>query len=387
MFGCSYCLSSVEQGVYRKPLTVVIDELRKILLHKPKIIRFIDRTFNDIPERTLAIWEFLLAEGEDTLFHFEMAPERFTPSMFEFLDQVGPGRFQFEIGIQSTHKKTLEAVNRPADQGIVRKNIQKLSELGTIHLHVDLILGLPYETTESFARSFGDVFAMGANYIQMGLLKVLPDTPLCYSALEYQYKHSKIPPYSVLENKWMDHETIQDLYWFSECVEKFMNNRYFVLLWDYFRRTDEDIYLLFRDLLSLCLRNQFFSHAATHELMAEMLIRHTNHRPDKNIIVELLRVDWLRCNHRFLPPCLIPDESAEKPLTTKSVLVETLPVELEGVYSRKTRNKFFRKTFFLRISKKTADQIGFMTNSTRPVVCFLSDRDDSIHSYTKILVL
>lgn len=387
VFGCSYCLSSVEKGVYHKPLDVVQDELRDILRHRPKVVRFIDRTFNDVPERALSIWGFLLKEGGDTLFHFEMAPDRFTEEMYAFLQQLSPGKFQFEIGIQSTHRATLEAVNRPVDSAIVHKTVQRLSALGTIHLHVDLILGLPYETADTFAKSFTDVFFMGANYIQMGLLKILPETPLCHSALEYEYKHSLHPPYSVLESRWMNYDTIQDLYWFSECVEKFMNNRYFVLLWDYFRKSEEDIYTFFRKLLNHCQECNFFSYAATHELMVEKLMIMFEERADVDVVQELLRVDWLRCNHRFLPPCLVPDESCEQPLETKKSMLEKLPEELDGVFTRKSRNRFFRKTFFLRISEKTGNETGFKAKYKQPVLCFLSDREKSLHSYCKVLVL
>lgn len=387
IFGCSYCLSSVEKGVYHKPLDVVKNELYNILSHKPKVVRFIDRTFNDFSDRALAIWEFLLAEGGDTLFHFEMAPDRFTADMLDFLKKLPPGKFQFEIGIQSTHGPTLEAVNRAVDSSVVHDTIRELAALGTIHLHVDLILGLPYETAETFANSFTEVFSMGANYIQMGLLKILPDTPLCYSALEHKYRHSSIPPYSVLANKWMNHTTIQRLYWFSECVEKFMNNRYFVLLWEYFRKKNEDIYGFFSSVLEECHATQFFSLAPTHDLMCQKLIAVTSERSDSLVITELLRVDWLRCSHRFLPGCLTPGGKSEQPVETKQSLYENLPAELDGFFSKKTRNKFFRKSFFLRISKKTADEIGCKSNSEQPVLCFLSDRELSLHSYTKILVL
>jgi len=387
LFGCTYCLSSVEKGVYHKPLEIVKNELREILAHQPKVVRFIDRTFNDLPKRALSIWEFLLKEGGETLFHFEMAPDRFTAEMFEFLKRVGPGRFQFEIGIQSTNSATLEAVNRPVDSTVVHTTIQQLSSIGTIHLHVDLILGLPYETKETFAKSFTDVFFMGANYIQMGLLKILPETPLCYSAMEYEYKHSLIPPYSIFENHWMAYNTIQDLYWFSECVEKFMNNRYFVSLWDYFRKNGEEIYTFFKGLLDHCNETNFFSFAATHELMSEKLIAICEKRHDYDVIHELLRIDWLRCNHRFLPPCLMPSDNCEQPLETKDFLVNSLPEELEGFYTRKSRNRFFRKSFFLRISQKSAVEIGLQVKSDLPVLCFLSDRDDGLYTYSKVLVL
>lgn len=386
IFSCSYCLSSVDKGVFHKPLDVVKAELSQILQNKPKIVRFIDRTFNDIPQRSLAIWEYCLDEGGDTLFHFEMAPDRFTEEMYEFLSRLGPGKFQFEIGIQSTHAKTLEAVNRPVDTSVVHAAVARLAALGNIHLHVDLILGLPFETRSTFAKSFADVFFMGADYIQMGLLKLLPDTPLRDSGTLYRYKYSQSPPYSVLENMWMDHRTITDLYWYSECVEKFMNNRYFVSLWRYLRRRREDIFTFFSDLLRLCEKENAFSYAPTQELLCSQLVKLFADRKDCELLMELLRVDWLRCGHRFLPDCLKRDEVDMQLQEAKEILSHRLPEEMDGLYTRGSRNKFFKKSCFLRISQNCLDEIGLMGKSSQPILCFLSEREKSLHSFNKVLV-
>ncbi|MCP3889819.1 MAG: DUF4080 domain-containing protein [Desulfobulbaceae bacterium] len=385
-FSCTYCLSSAEKGVFHKDIELVKTELRHILSHHPKVVRFIDRTYNDIPERALAIWEFLRLEGGDTLFHFEMAPDRFTEEMFVFLKTLEHGKFQFEIGIQSTHKKTLEAVRRTVKQEVVHSTISRLASLGNIHLHVDLILGLPFENAETFAQSFRDVFRMGAHYIQMGLLKILPDTAICHGALDHGYVHSKEPPYSILATKWMDHATLSKLYWLSECVEKFVNNRYFVSLWQYLAKQDEDIYLFFEKLLQICIESGFFQLAATHELMSEKLITLMEGRKDQQLIVELLRYDWLRCNHRFLPECLKVEVEKESIQEIRSSLYQSLPQEIEGVYGRNNRNQFFRKSYFLRISKNSALQIGKSVDSDHPCLCFLAEREGGLHNFNKVLV-
>ena len=386
-FGCTYCLSAVEKGLYHKEAATVERELRDILNHRPKVLRFIDRTFNDVPERALAIWKFLLAEGTETLFHFEMAPDRFTEEMFDFLETIEPGRFQFELGIQSTHERTLETVNRRVDPADAHRNISRLVSLGNIHLHVDLILGLPYETLESFAASFRDVFAMGAQYIQMGLLKILPDTPICHGAHEFGYLHCTEPPYSILQNKWMDHKTLSELYWFSECVEKFINNRYFVSFWNYLRKKNEDIFVFFQELLAICQSSGFFQLAATQELMCTKLVELTSERDDRDVIIELLQYDWLRCGFRFLPACLKVDSSKEQPEQTKSVLYQTLPAEMEGVYRKNNRNQFFRKSYFLRISQEALDEIGMGYNSGHSSLCFLQERELSLSRFNKVLKL
>jgi radical SAM superfamily enzyme YgiQ (UPF0313 family) len=386
-FGCTYCLSAAEKGLYHKELGTVQKELRDILSHRPKVVRFIDRTFNDIPERALALWRFLATEDGETLFHFEMAPDRFTEEMFDFLATLQVGRFQFELGIQSTHEQTLLAVNRRVDPVAAHRNIARLVSLDNIHLHVDLILGLPHETSAGFAQSFRDIFAMGAHYIQMGLLKILPNTPICQSAEAFGYVHCKEPPYAILQTKWMDHSTLGDLYWFSEGVEKFHNNRYFISLWRYLRRRKEDIFSFFQELLEHCRADGFFQLAATQELMCTKLVEFASRRDDRELIVELLRYDWLRCGFRYLPPCLRIDGNKEQPEETRSFLYRTLPPEMDGVYQKNTRNHFFRKSYFLRISQEALSEIGVSTNFPRPCLCILQERKKSLHMLCNVMIL
>ncbi|UKI35623.1 MAG: hypothetical protein L6V93_16120 [Clostridiales bacterium] len=48
-----------------------------------------------------------------------------------------------------------------------------LINLKTIHIHLDLIAGLPYEDIESFKKSFNDVIALRPHMLQLGFLKLL----------------------------------------------------------------------------------------------------------------------------------------------------------------------------------------------------------------------
>lgn len=385
-FHCSYCLSSSEKKVFHKDLATIKDELGHLLAHRPKVIRFIDRTFNANPPRALEIWKYIKEHGGDTLFHFEMAPDRFTNEMFDFLSTLESGKFQFEIGIQSTNPKTLQEIRRKVDCVKMRETIKRLAELGTIHLHVDLILGLPFETKESFGQSFRAVFELGAHYIQMGLLKILPDTPVSQQVSDFGYKYSSEPPYAVLENRWLDHTAMSELYWFSECVEKFVNNRYFVSFWRYLRSNTEDMYDFFMELLTICRKGHFFQLAPTQELLCEKLVELVKHRDDRETLLELLRYDWLRCNHRFLPGSLQVDEDLEQPQQTRSSLYQSLPAEMDGVYRKSNRNQFFRKSFFLRISQKTAHHIGIPVTSTIPCFCFTGERESGLFRHNKVLI-
>ena len=385
-FSCSYCLSAAERRVWHKDLDQVFAELNEILRHRPRVVRFVDRTFNDNPDRALAIWRFLVPRGGETLFHFEIAPDHFNEEMFDFLAQVPPGMFQFEIGIQSTSEVTLAAIDRRIDPQQACGLVRRLVAAANIHLHVDLILGLPQETGAAFLKSFADVFAMEAHYIQMGLLKLLPDTPIRREAEAYGYLFCTEPPYGVLANRWLTHGELAGLYWFCECVEKFHNNRFFVSLWLYLRHSDEDITGFFQGLLAVCREHDFFQLAATQELMCSLLSRSCAGRADEDLLRDLLRYDWLRCGHRLLPPCLALEAGRESPEATKDRLYQTMPAELDGVYGRGGKNHFFRRAVFLRLSLVAAGALGFAGSGDGIDLCFSGERDDSLFRFNRVLV-
>ncbi len=382
-FSCTYCLSANDKGVYHKPLQQVKEELGHILSYRPKVVRFVDRTFNDRPQRALAIWKFIREQKGSTLFHFEISPDRFSDEMYNLLEKVPLGKFQFEIGIQSTHHKTLKAINRSIDPLQAHKTVAKLAVFGNIHLHVDLILGLPYETAAHFSDSFRDVFAMGGHYIQMGLLKILPDTPICHSAGEFGYIYSQRPPYSVLANKWMDQNTLAHHYWFSECVEKFYNNRYFCSLWSYLRRKKEDIASFFSELLQICRKKSLFDRAATQEFLCELLVHLAQGREDRALFLELVRFDWLRCGHRYLPGCLLTKDG-EEPVHVRKQLYSTMPEKVEGLYDRLDRDRFFKKGLFFRFSGETLMELKFVNTYESRYLRFAQEREESLYKYNRV---
>jgi radical SAM superfamily enzyme YgiQ (UPF0313 family) len=373
-FGCTYCLSASEKGVRRLPTSQVQEEINDILRFEPKVIRFVDRTFNDIPARALDIWKFLIEKPGATLFHFEMAPDRFTEEMFQFLEHIEPSRFQFELGIQSTNSQTLEAINRKCDLTTFAPNIQKLVSLDSIHIHLDLILGLPYENRESFIRSFKDVYTLAPHYIQMGLLKVLPDTPISKAIEEYGLAVCDDPPYEILATRWLDAGELESLFWFGECVEAFFNNRFFRSFWEYLRKTNEDMFTFFEALLILCRAKSFFDLAATQELMSSLLLELTRERPDRVLLRELLIFDWLRCGHHFLPSHL-----EQEPISrNKKKLWKQMPLNWEGVYDYKNRDEFFKQGVFIRFTGELLREIGLCYNGRTAYVCFQANRENTV---------
>ena len=382
-FSCSYCLSAACSRVIHKDAATVADELRRLLKSRPPLIKFVDRTFNDRPGRALAIWEKLVEIGGNTRFHFEVAPDRFTEEQLDFLETVPVGLFQFEIGIQSTNAKTLTAVHRRMDVERALATIKRLRAMENIHLHVDLILGLPEDDRKSFAKSFRRVFSCLAHHIQMGLLKVLPATPLAGEADRYKIIHCAAPPYEVLATATMDHQTLAELFLFGQCVERFYNNRYFPSLWRYLKQTGENAFVFFQELLTLCREREFFQRAATQELMVELLAAHVSGRSDCSLLKELLVFDWLRCGHRFLPEILLGKSLADQ----RAWLRKTMPLSYAPLYSEQERNRFFKQGIFYPFSARALHIAGLDPAGDRAMVCFLEKSNDDLYGLRKCALL
>ena len=172
-FRCSYCLSCLDQKVRNFDIDKVKKDLKELLDLNVIQIRFIDRTFNVSKKRAIDIWSFLLEHRKDTEFHFEICASLINEEMLEFLKTVPKDVFRFEIGVQSTNKDTLNAINRRYNFEYEKEIIRKLMEIGNIHVHADLIIGLPHETTEVFKKSFNDLYVLKPNELQLRISKSL----------------------------------------------------------------------------------------------------------------------------------------------------------------------------------------------------------------------
>jgi hypothetical protein len=147
----------------------VFRDVAALLAAGARVIKFVDRTFNLTDERTLEIWHHLLAHREaGVTFHFEIAPDRLTEAQLRFLESAPSGLFQVEAGIQTVHGQTLQAISRVMDVDKALHALARLHAAGTVHVHADLIAGLPGETPEMFADSFSRLYGARPHQLQLG---------------------------------------------------------------------------------------------------------------------------------------------------------------------------------------------------------------------------
>lgn len=228
-YNCSYCLSSATKGVRFRNTELVEADLKRFLTAEVTQVKFIDRTFNANPDRALKLWKYLAqADKGVTNFHFEITAELLRPEDIAFLETVRPGLFQFEIGIQTTMKEAREAVNRRLAFDQIKKPVQAVLNAKNLHVHLDLIAGLPFESYERFMQSFDDVYALNPQVLQLGFLKLIKGSGIRSQELMHGYIYEAQQPYEVLENRYISFGEMLKLKDFENCLDHLHNSKRFV---------------------------------------------------------------------------------------------------------------------------------------------------------------
>lgn len=224
-YKCSYCLSSTAHNVRFRSVERAKRDLLEFINGGVRIVKFVDRTFNADKKRAVEIVRFLIENGKDTQFHFEIAADILSDEIIDLFKTSPKGMFLLEIGVQSTNEKTIEAIDRKTDFGKIKKAVKELN--GFVHMHLDLIAGLPYETYEDFKKSFNDVMELEPDVLQLGFLKLLRGTKIRTESEKHSYIFNDHTPYEVLGNKYISYEEIQKLKAVENVLERYYNSGVF----------------------------------------------------------------------------------------------------------------------------------------------------------------
>ena len=224
-FHCSYCLSSAEGAVRAFPMEYVKTGLAMLFAAEVPLVKLIDRTFNYDSGRAAEILRFVLNSNKNTCVHMELEPRILTGELIALLGSAPKGMFQVEMGIQSANARTLEAIGRTSDLERTAVNIRRLQAFRNMHIHLDLIAGLPYEDYESFGNSFDFVYSLRPDMLQLGFLKVLHGTAIRENA---DVTAVDFPPYEVVATRWISAAELCRLKEVEEAVELFYNSGVFV---------------------------------------------------------------------------------------------------------------------------------------------------------------
>lgn len=297
-FNCQYCLSSTLCGVRYFSLDRIKKDLKKFIDADVKQVKFVDRTFNADKNHCLEIMKYIQSIDNGKInFHFEITAYLLDEEILDFLKDVRKGLFQFEIGVQSTNQITLKEIKRNMSFDRITYVINRLSAYNNIHLHLDLIAGLPYEDYGTFLQSFDDVYNLKPNKIQLGFLKLLKGSGVRISQDKYQYVYKDKPPYEVMSNDHISYKEILDLKLIEEMTDQYYNSHSFDFSIDYIvRNFYKSPSKLFED-LSVYWRDTGYHHVSHRkDQMYRILLKFYGEKEfdNEDIFKEILKFDYLR---------------------------------------------------------------------------------------------
>ncbi len=228
-FKCEFCLSSLDVPLRQAPIDRFLAAIQGLLDRGVRQFKFVDRTFNLNLKTSRAILDFFLARYEPGLFlHFEMIPDRLPEALREPIRAFPPGALQFEVGIQTLNPAVEELISRQQEHGRIIENLRFLREETGVHIHADLIVGLPGEDVASFAAGFDRLVAMRPQEIQVGILKRLRGVPIVRHDEAWRMVYSASPPYEVLQTKLIDFTTMQQMRRFARYWDTIANSGNFI---------------------------------------------------------------------------------------------------------------------------------------------------------------
>ena len=278
-FHCSYCLSGISHSVRRRSLPLVLADMDRFMQANTK-----------------------------TTFHFEIKADILSPAAVSFLQTVPKGRFQLEIGVQSTDADVLQAIGRKDDWGRLKDTVAVLLKSGNMHIHMDLIAGLPLQDLKSFAQSFDDVYGLHPHALQLGFLKILSGTEMERVSERHGLIYMAQPPYEILSTKYLNYKEMRFLKILEEVFDLTANSGRFPFTLAYLSEQvgNGSAFAFFRKLTEWYRQKGMAGIGHNAMETAKMLFTYVKEQQPELLfqVRELLRLDVLRYLPNYKPEWL-----------------------------------------------------------------------------------
>ena len=381
-FRCAYCLSSIDKKVRLRDLDIVKRELQFFLDHQVPQVKLIDRTFNCNHRHAMEIWQYLKEHDNGvTNFHFEIAADIMNQEQISLLMEMRPGLVQLEIGVQTTNLNTLNEINRSGNIDHIGKVVSQLRDNRNIHIHLDLIAGLPFEDYANFKKSFNDVYAMRPEQLQLGFLKVLKGTQIWEKSEKYGIVYQERPPYEVLHTKWISYGEMLKLKQIEEMVELYYNSNQFTHTLPVLEKSFSDPFDMYEKLASFYEDKGYFIHSPARGHRFQVLLEFAvSTSPEKEALYrELLTFDYyLRENAKTRPDFssdLTPYRNEIWTFYQKEEENPELLIEYKEYHARQTMKMTHMDAFFYPVWENNAEKIQVRSKTPSFVLFDYMKRD------------
>ncbi len=328
-FKCKYCLSSVMHGVRFLDVERVKKELKYFMERGLKLVKFVDRTFNCNREYTVELLKYLSEQDTETRFHFEVAADLLTEEQIEILNNAPKGRFQLEVGVQTTNNEVLHNINRYITYENIKEKVLKVAAGKNVMQHLDLIAGLPGEDLESFKKSFNDVHAIRPDEIQLGFLKLLKGSSMREEAEKWGIVYSPYAPYEIIRSKDISYEELLLLKKVEAMVDKYYNSCKFNNVIKFFLNIYDKPFDFYYDLAMFFEEKGNFKRSIGNVEYYKILLDFYLEKiggEDEGLFKEVLKFDYLCFNKkRWLPDFLVRTITKEDEQNIKDSFHRQMP--------------------------------------------------------------
>ena len=328
-FKCKYCLSSVMHGVRFLDVERVKKELKYFMERGLKLVKFVDRTFNCNREYTVELLKYLSEQDTETRFHFEVAADLLTEEQIEILNNAPKGRFQLEVGVQTTNNEVLHNINRYITYENIKEKVLKVASGKNVMQHLDLIAGLPGEDLESFKKSFNDVHAIRPDEIQLGFLKLLKGSSMREEAEKWGIVYSPYAPYEIIRSKDISYEELLLLKKVEAMVDKYYNSCKFNNVIKFFLNIYDKPFDFYYDLAMFFEEKGNFKRSIGNVEYYKILLDFYLEKiggEDDGLFKEVLKFDYLCFNKkRWLPDFLVRTITKEDEQNIKDSFDRQMP--------------------------------------------------------------
>jgi len=238
LFSCVYCLSASDNRSElryhpenKEDLQCLNKELETLISLQPRTIKFVDRSFNLQKKLAHHIWNFFIEHNCLGDVHFEIYPDLLTEDDIAILEKAPENRIRLEIGIQTINSEVALNCGRKSNWEKAKWTLLELKKRTKIRIHTDLLAGLPGENYASVINGLNEVCATLPDAVQLGILKILPDTPMQKIALDLNYKWLNQPPYQCLASDALSFEEMQQLENFAKLLNLYWNKEEHQTFW------------------------------------------------------------------------------------------------------------------------------------------------------------
>ncbi len=306
-YRCAFCLSGRCSPLRFFDINKTKENILKLANSGTQTVKFVDRTFNANTKHANEIISFIINNRENgtipenVCFHFEIAGDILKDDTLELFKSAPHGLFQLEIGMQSFNEETLKAINRKTNTKKLIENIKKLVSFGNMHIHIDLIAGLPLEDIKSFEKSFDIGYKLNANMLQMGFLKLLYGADMREYSDKYPCSFTKEPPYEVTETPYLSQAEIKALKKCEDALDRLYNSGRFIFTLDYL--INKFGYSPFR--LFLDFGNSVDGTKMSLSEYAEEIFKYFERKTDKELLREAIICDLLSCSSALQIPAIL----------------------------------------------------------------------------------